>query len=147
MWHRQYAQHHNTFQLLCVCAFQTKAKCQIEGGTWGLPVFGVNLEICFRGIISIDQGDFDSLRGSCTAPSNKHVCFTGSLYNYVCKVWGIHNCMLHHTQRLTADMSGLVWHCRPFTQNTRESNPVPAIPIGAVVCGLVNIIMTLLSVT
>ena len=92
--------------------------------------------------------DFDSLRGSCTAPSNKHVCFTGSLYNYVCKVWGIHNCMLHHTQRLTADMSGLVWHCRPFTQNARESNPVhvPATPIGAAVCGLVNIIMTSLAV-
>ena len=38
----------------------------------------------------MNQGDFDSLRGSCTAPSNKHVCFTGSRYNYVCKVWGIH---------------------------------------------------------
>ena len=133
------AQHH-TFQLLCVCAFQTKAKCQREGGTWGLPVFGVNLEICFRGIISIDQGDFDSLRGSCTAPSNKHVCFTGCMQGLI---WGIHNCMLHHTQRLTADMSGLVWHCRPFTQNARESNPTP---IGVAVCGLVNIIMTLLSV-
>ena len=137
----------------------------------------------------MNQGDFDSLRGSCTAPSNKHVCFTGSRYNYVCKVWGIHNCMLHHTQRLTAGMSGpeevrhasrnaesacpflywrdgkkghaesafrdacrtssvsgLVWHCRPFTQNARESNhsnPIPATPIGAAVCGLVNIIMTL----
>ena len=87
------------------------------------------------------------LRRSCTAPSNKHVCFTGSLYNYVCKVWGIHNCMLHHTQRLTADMSGLVWHCRPFTQNARElSNPLPATPIGVAICGLLKIIMTLLSV-
>ena len=69
-----------------------------------------------------------------------------TLHVYVCKVWGIHNCMLHHTQRLTAGMSGLVWHCRHFTQNARESNPFPATPIGAAVCGLMNIIMTLLSV-
>ena len=93
----------------------------------------------------MNQGDFDSLRGSCTAPLNKHVYFTGSLYNYVCNVWGIHNCMLHHTQRLTAGISGLVWHCRPFTQNARESNPVPATPIGAAICGLMNIIMTVIS--
>ena len=72
----------------------------------------------------MNQGDFDSFRGSCTAPSNKHVCFTGSRYNYVCKLGEFTN----HTQRLTAGMSGLVWHCRP---------------IGAAVCGLVNIIMTL----
>ena len=127
---------------VCVCAFQTKAKCQREGGTWGLPVFGVNLEICFRGIISIDQGHFDSLRGSCTAPSNKHVCFTGSLYNYVCKVWGIHNCMLHHTHLHVWTSLAL----QTLYPKCEGAHPVSATPIGAAVCGLMNIIMTLLSV-
>ena len=69
---------------------------RISRPTRNYAVIGVNLEICFRGIILMNQGDFDSLRGSCTAPSNKHVCFTGSLYNYVCKVWGIHNRPIPH---------------------------------------------------
>ena len=58
------------------------------------------------------------------------------------------NSQLHASShsKITAGMSELAWRCRPFTQNARESKPVPATPIGAAVCGLVNINMTLLSV-
>ena len=59
---------------------------------------------------------------------------------------GLGNSQLHassHSSKITA---GIVWRCRPFTQNVRESKPVPATPIGAAVCGLMNVIMTLLSV-
>ena len=61
---------------------------------------------------------------------------------------GLANSQLHASShsKITAGMSGLVWRCRPFTQNARESKPVPATPIGAAVCGLMNVIMTLLSV-
>ena len=59
---------------------------------------------------------------------------------------GLGNSQLHassHSSKITDGMSGLVWRCRPFTQNARESKPVP---IGVEVCGFVNVIMTLLSV-
>ena len=50
--------------------------------------------------------------------------------------------MLHHTQRLTAGMLAL----QTFYSKCKGVHSVPATPIVAAVCGLMNIIMILLSV-